>query len=179
MPIGALWSCLLWVAKQLNFLVLLSAALLFVVDLVQPARGCGRSLGAVRNDVINVVKAIEQFQLQHEDRCPGDLDELKAARVLSRIPKDPWGRPFVIECSEAKIRVCSRGADEADPEDDVCVEEHPYQPTPAGEPGVAIAPTLPVPTDALLMWPVVEMQEGAEVLQHPHALKALDFVTGA
>ncbi|MBA3547032.1 MAG: hypothetical protein H0T76_11155 [Nannocystis sp.] len=175
-PGRALWAGLLWLVKQLNFLVLLSASLVFVVDLVRPHRGCISFMTIAHHEVINVVKAIEQFQLQHQDRCPRDLDEMKTAGVVSRVQKDPWGRPFVIECSETKIRVCSHGRVEVDAEDDVCHEESTVQPTPAGEPGAAVTPLPPVPIDTLLRWPVVDVQEGAEGLLHPHALKAADFM---
>lgn len=131
-PWRGLFGGLLWLAKQLNFVLVLAALLVFIVDIVRPSRRCHSCAKAAHNDVINVVRAIEQFQLQHKDRCPRDLDEMKTARVVARIPKDPWNRPFVIECSCISIRVCSRGPDEVDPGDDVCHEEFPYQPTSGG-----------------------------------------------
>lgn len=107
------------------------ASLVFIVDILRPSySGCGKTRRATESDVLYMVRVIEQFQLQQQDRCPRDVAELKSAGVVSRIQKDPWGRPFVIECSDRVIRVCSHGPDEADPEDDVCHEEHPYVPTP-------------------------------------------------
>lgn len=131
-PGRALCGGLLWVAKQLNFLVLLSASLVFVVDLVRPFNrsGCPSRVTQAYHSVINVVKTIEQFQLQHKDRCPRDLDEMRTVGVVLRYPEDPWGRPFVLECSHTGIRVCSHGSDETDPDDDVCHEEGHYLPLP-------------------------------------------------
>jgi general secretion pathway protein G len=50
------------------------------------------------NDVINVQKACEQYMLQKNDKCPKSLQDLKAAGVVSRVQKDPWGEDFIITC---------------------------------------------------------------------------------
>ena len=50
------------------------------------------------NDVINVQKACEQFMLQKNDKCPKSLEDLRAAGVVSRVQKDPWGQDFIITC---------------------------------------------------------------------------------
>lgn len=109
-----------------------------LVDCLWPRAACVKSPTRVASkDVIDVAKAIEHLRLRHGDRCPWDLGELKTAGVIGRVPKDPWGRSFIIECSGPFIRVCSRGQDEVDPEDDVCHEERPYEPTSMGvQPGV-------------------------------------------
>ena len=115
------------------FLVVLLVKMLLIVGFYATCSHCGGPTSRdAYNDVINVTKAIVQFQLQHGDRCPRDLAEMKTAGVISRVMNDPWGRPFIIECSDALIRVCSGGRDEVDAEDDVCHEERPYEPTPTG-----------------------------------------------
>lgn len=83
-----------------------------------------------------MLMVIEQFQLVHDDRCPHDIDDLVAARVLPRRPLDPFGRPFVFTCSPVRVRVCSTARDADDPYDDVCVEDVAPMPDPGGH-GVA------------------------------------------
>ena len=130
-------------AKEVGIVVFQSASLVFVVGLVMwvslvlivvlivNTHGSHGVTKGTEDDVTNLVKAIEQFQLQFSDRCPRDISELKAARVRVRIKDDHWGRPFMIECSNTGIRVCSHGYDELDPEDDICHEERHDPPAPA------------------------------------------------
>lgn len=56
--------------------------------------------------------------LVDEDRCPSSLDELLAARYVSRAPIDPWGRPYRFRCDAtdeaSSPAVWSAGADGVD-----------------------------------------------------------------
>lgn len=100
------------------------AQLCFVVTLFWPySGGCGRNRTAAMNDVMGVVKAVEQFQLVNQNRCPQDLDELVTAGIMRRAQKDPWGRPFTFKCSAAGFRVCSLGRSELDAIDNVCSDD--------------------------------------------------------
>lgn len=64
-------------------------------------------------DVINVQKAAEQYMLQKNDKCPKSMQDLKAAGVVSRVQKDPWGEEFVITCpgEHGPVDVVSFGPD--------------------------------------------------------------------
>jgi len=72
------------------------------------------------NDVINVQKACEQYMLQKSDKCPKNMQDLKAAGVLSRVQKDPWGQEFVIVCpgEHGPVDVMSYGPDKKQGGDD-------------------------------------------------------------
>ena len=70
-------------------------------------------LKSAGNDVINVQKACEQYMLQKNDKCPKSMADLKAAGVVSRVQKDPWGEEFVIVCpgEHGPVDVLSYGPD--------------------------------------------------------------------
>ncbi len=73
------------------------------------------------NDVINVQKACEQYMLQKNDKCPKSLQDLKAAGVVSRVQKDPWGEDFIITCPGehgSAVDVLSYGPDKKQGGDD-------------------------------------------------------------
>ena len=72
-------------------------------------------------DVINVQKACEQYMLQKNDKCPKSMQDLKAAGVVSRVQKDPWGEDFVITCPGehgSAVDVLSYGPDKKQGGDD-------------------------------------------------------------
>ena len=70
-------------------------------------------LKSAGNDVINVQKACEQYMLQKNDKCPKSMQDLKAAGVVSRVQKDPWGEEFIITCpgEHGPVDVMSYGPD--------------------------------------------------------------------
>jgi len=103
--------------------------LVFVVGLFWPqSHGCDcRSPNAVYNQVIFLVRAVEMFQALNQDRYPRDMGELVTAGIMTRQETDPWGRPFVLDCSAAGIRVCSLGSNMFDRADDICSDEAPQR----------------------------------------------------
>lgn len=68
---------------------------------------------AAANDVINVQKACEQYLLQKNDKCPKSMQDLKAAGIVGRVQKDPWGEEFQIVCpgEHGSVDVISYGPD--------------------------------------------------------------------
>lgn len=64
-------------------------------------------------DVINVQKVCEQYLLQKNDKCPKSMQDLKAAGVVARVQKDPWGEDFIITCpgEHSPVDVSSLGPD--------------------------------------------------------------------
>ena len=87
-------------------------------------------LKTASNDVINVQKACEQFMLQKNDKCPKSMQDLKAAGVVSRVQKDPWGQEFVITCpgEHGPVDVMSYGPDKkAGGDDDIVSWETPKE----------------------------------------------------
>ena len=66
-----------------------------------------------RHDVANVVNACEQYLLQRHDKCPRNTEDLRAAGVVSRAQKDPWGEDFIIKCpgDYGSVDVVSTGPD--------------------------------------------------------------------
>lgn len=70
-------------------------------------------LKAAYNDVINVQKACEQYLLQKNDKCPKTMQDLKAAGIVGKVQKDPFGEDFVIVCpgEHSQVDVLSYGPD--------------------------------------------------------------------
>jgi hypothetical protein len=64
-------------------------------------------------------QATRLFRMDY-GRCPHDLEELTrppagGTPYLARIPQDPWGNPFFLQCpgrwDETNVDVASRGPD--------------------------------------------------------------------
>lgn len=68
---------------------------------------------AAATDVIKLQTACEQYMLQKNDKCPKSMADLKAANVVARIQKDPWGEEFQIVCpgEHGSVDVTSFGPD--------------------------------------------------------------------
>lgn len=68
---------------------------------------------AAASDVLKVQGACEQYMLQKNNACPRSMTDLKAAGVVARVQKDPWGGEFVITCpgQHAPVDVTSYGPD--------------------------------------------------------------------
>lgn len=68
---------------------------------------------AAASDVIKLQAACEQFMLQKNDKCPKTMADLKAAGVVARVQKDPWGEEFQIVCpgEHGSVDVISYGPD--------------------------------------------------------------------
>ena len=73
----------------------------------------GAKVDTAANDVIGVQKACEQYLLQKNDKCPKSMQDLKAAGVVARVQKDPWGEEFIITCpgEHGPVDVSSNGPD--------------------------------------------------------------------
>ena len=74
---------------------------------------------AAYNDVINVQKACEQYLLQKNDKCPKSMQDLKAAGIVNKVQKDPWGEEFIITCpgQNGPVDVVITGSAEKEPLD--------------------------------------------------------------
>lgn len=72
------------------------------------------------NDIASVQKACEQYLLQKNDKCPKSMQDLKAAGILGKVQKDPWGEEFVITCpgQHGPVDVTSLGPDKKPGGDD-------------------------------------------------------------
>jgi len=81
----------------------------------------------------NIALALDMFEMDIGHYCdkledlrknPGLGDKWRGP-YLKRDPKDPWGRDYVYERLKGEDRdykLCSKGSDEANPEDDICNE---------------------------------------------------------
>ncbi len=79
--------------------------------LTRSACACQSRAHSAYMGVIQLQGALERFYLQNNGRCPKDLDELVAARILrSADPRDPWGHRYVYLCRDEHTPVvCSFG----------------------------------------------------------------------
>lgn len=75
-----------------------------------------------RKDIANLESAVEMYQLQKKGKCPKTTQDLKAAGVVKKVTKDPWGADYVIKCpgEHDGVDISSPGADgELGNEDDI------------------------------------------------------------
>lgn len=71
-----------------------------------------------RNQTVQIEQAIQQYMLQKKGKCPKAMEDLKAAGIINRISKDPWGEPYTFECKGTDIKVMSSGPDAKSGTDD-------------------------------------------------------------
>lgn len=76
-----------------------------------------------KNQVGEIQGFVELYMLQKNDKCPKDVADLRAAGVINKASKDPWGKDYIITCpgsKGAKSDVLSWGPDQtAGTEDDI------------------------------------------------------------
>jgi general secretion pathway protein G len=78
-------------------------------------------VNAAKSDVAAMRSAVQLFTADNPGKCP-DAKQLQEEGFLdkSKRAEDPWGKEFVIKCSEGDMEVYSMGPDGQDnTEDDV------------------------------------------------------------
>jgi general secretion pathway protein G len=76
---------------------------------------------AAAKDIANLAQGVEMYRLQ-KNKCPKTAQDLKAAGILQKITKDPWGADYVIKCpgEHGPVDISSPGKDgEIGSDDDI------------------------------------------------------------
>jgi general secretion pathway protein G len=76
---------------------------------------------AAAKDIANLAQGVEMYRLQ-KNKCPKSAQDLKAAGILQKLTKDPWGNDYVIKCpgEHGPVDISSPGKDgEIGGEDDI------------------------------------------------------------
>ncbi|MCB9567198.1 MAG: type II secretion system protein GspG [Myxococcales bacterium] len=70
-------------------------------------------INTAKNQVIQIQQQCEMYMLEKSGKCPADLQDLKAAGVISKVSKDPWGQDYQITCpgEHGSVDVVSWGPD--------------------------------------------------------------------
>ena len=45
-----------------------------------------------------ISQAVQQFMIEHNSDCPTSMQDLVDNKNLPKVPKDPWGKDFVMTC---------------------------------------------------------------------------------
>lgn len=75
-----------------------------------------------RNQVTQIQGFVEIYKLEKSGKCPKDLQDLKAAGVVNKVSKDPWGNDYILTCpgEHGDVDVLSYGPDgQAGGDDDI------------------------------------------------------------
>ena len=78
-------------------------------------------LNAAKKDIGTLTQSVEMYRLQRNN-CPKNTQDLKAAGIIQKITKDPWGSDYVIKCpgEHGSVDISSPGKDgEMGTEDDI------------------------------------------------------------
>jgi len=73
------------------------------------------------NDIATLSQSVEMYRLQ-KGKCPKTAQDIKAAGILKKVTKDPWGQDYVIKCpgENDAVDISSAGKDgEMGTEDDI------------------------------------------------------------
>ena len=74
-----------------------------------------------KKDIANLETSVEMYQIQ-KNKCPKGVEDLKAAGIIKKVTKDPWGNDYVIKCpgENGAVDISSPGKDgQLGNEDDV------------------------------------------------------------
>jgi general secretion pathway protein G len=78
-------------------------------------------LKAAAKDIATLGQSVEMYRLQ-KNKCPKTAQDLKAAGIIQKITKDPWGNDYVFKCpgEHGPVDISSAGKDgEMGTEDDI------------------------------------------------------------
>jgi general secretion pathway protein G len=81
----------------------------------------GSKTKAAAKDIATLAQSVEMYRLQ-KNKCPKSAQDLKAAGVVAKVTKDPWGQDYIIKCpgEHGPVDISSAGKDgEAGNEDDI------------------------------------------------------------
>ena len=99
----------------IEILVVLAIISLIIggVGVVAFGQLAGAKIKTGKNQVIQIQQQCEMFMLEKNGKCPKDLADLKAAGVINKVSKDPWGKDYVLTCpgEHGSIDVVSYGPD--------------------------------------------------------------------
>lgn len=75
---------------------------------------------AAAKDIATLAQSVEMYRLQ-KNKCPKSAQDLKAAGIIQKITKDPWGQDYVIKCpgEHGPVDITSLGKDGEVSEDDI------------------------------------------------------------
>ncbi len=70
-------------------------------------------VNTAKNQVVQIQQQCEMYMLEKNGKCPKDLADLKAAGVINKVSKDPFGKDYVLTCpgEHGSIDVVSYGPD--------------------------------------------------------------------
>lgn len=73
-----------------------------------------------KKDIANLETSIEMYQIQ-KNKCPKSVADLKAAGIIKKITKDPWGNDYIIKCpgEHDAVDIYSEGKDKDDDSDNI------------------------------------------------------------
>ena len=63
-------------------------------------------------DIANLSSAIDMYRIQ-KNKCPKSVQDLKAAGIIQRVTKDPWGGDYELKCpgEHGHVDISSPGED--------------------------------------------------------------------
>ncbi|TPV93380.1 MAG: prepilin-type N-terminal cleavage/methylation domain-containing protein [Myxococcales bacterium FL481] len=82
----------------------------------------GAQVDTASKDIISYEGYVEVYKVQKKGKCPKGLSDLKAAGIVRRVNKDPWGNDYRFNCDgeHAAIEISSAGPDgNFDTDDDI------------------------------------------------------------
>lgn len=76
---------------------------------------------AAAKDIANLQTSVEMYRVS-KNKCPKSVQELKAAGIIAKVTKDPWGNDYTLKCpgEHGPVDISSNGKDgEAGTDDDI------------------------------------------------------------
>ena len=70
-------------------------------------------ISTAKNQVVQIEEQCEMYMLEKNGKCPKDLADLKAAGVIKKVSKDPFGKDYILTCpgEHGQVDVVSLGPD--------------------------------------------------------------------
>lgn len=107
-------------ARQLGMTLIEIMVVVAIISLIMGGIGLmafnrfqDAQLGTARTELTKIKGAIETYRVNKRGKCPKTMEDLKAAGIIDKVAKDPWGTTYEFKCPGEKdqVDVISAGPD--------------------------------------------------------------------
>lgn len=107
-------------ARQLGMTLIEIMVVVAIISLIMGGIGLmafnrfqDAQLGTARTELTKIKGAIETYRVNKRGKCPKTMEDLKAAGIIDKVAKDPWGTTYEFKCPGEKdqVDVVSAGPD--------------------------------------------------------------------
>lgn len=92
-------------APELGMTLLEIMIVLAIIGLIAGSIGVGvfnqfkkAQLKTAKQQANEISEAVQRYMMSNNSQCPASVDDLVAQKELSKKPRDPWNKDFIVRC---------------------------------------------------------------------------------